>query len=96
MRDGETRRGSSCAPPIREAERHRGRLDLGALVLDEMTTLMVFCRPKRLKAATRDRTWSDAVFIALVVRLLFGLQPDGGRTGIIPDAGVDLPSRPRR
>lgn len=33
--------------------------------------------------------WTSAVFIALVVRVLFGLQPDGQQTGALPDDWVE-------
>lgn len=41
--------------------------------------------------------WTNAVFIALVVRVVFGLQPDGQQTGSLPEewaghARLDLPA----
>lgn len=64
-------------------------------VLDGMTTLMVLCGPKRPDAATRGRAWTGAGFGGLLVRLLVGLQPDLGRTGIT-QAGVEEPGHPGR
>jgi alpha,alpha-trehalase len=33
--------------------------------------------------------WTNAVFIALIARVLFGHQPDGRRTGALPESWID-------
>ncbi len=43
--------------------------------------------------------WTNAVFIALLVRVIFGRRPDGQQSGSLPEqwagqAALNLPNRP--